>query len=339
MSKSGLLGALLPAIQKCRELSSALAARAMLRAGSGDANAAWQDLLACHRLGRLVGRGSTLIEALVGIVIDRNTFNADVAFLERTKPNAKQIEKYMADLRKLPPLFEIADKVDLCERFTFLECAFMIDRHGLKYLDGLTDGHSKVPDAVRNLVLVGIDWDPALKSANHWYDRIVAAMRQSDRTTRVKALDEIEADVKATKKRLVEGELSKIIVGNAPERGQALGDILIGLLLPAVTKVAQSADRGRQMQDNVLMAFALAAYRSDNRRYPLTLEALAPKYLDKVPSDLFSGGPLVYRPAQNGYLLYSVGVNGKDEEGRGPDDTPPGDDLSVRIPLPEVKRK
>jgi hypothetical protein len=40
-----------------------------------------------------------------------------------------------------------------------------------------------------------------------------------------------------------------------------------------------------------------------------------------------------------GYLLYSVGVNGKDDGGRQFDDDPPGDDLSVRMPLPELKRK
>jgi hypothetical protein len=47
----------------------------------------------------------------------------------------------------------------------------------------------------------------------------------------------------------------------------------------------------------------------------------------------------VYLPGQKGYLLYSVGPNGEDEDGRGPDDTPPGDDLSLGVPLPDVKRK
>ena len=53
--------------------------------------------------------------------------------------------------------------------------------------------------------------------------------------------------------------------------------------------------------------------------------------------DLFAGRPLVYRPSGAGYLLYSVGVNGKDEGGRWTDDDPPGDDLRVRMPLPDLK--
>jgi hypothetical protein len=58
-----------------------------------------------------------------------------------------------------------------------------------------------------------------------------------------------------------------------------------------------------------------------------------------VPTDLYSGKALIYRPSENGYLLYSVGVNGLDEQGRGRDDTPPGDDPSIRMPPRELQRK
>ena len=82
----------------------------------------------------------------------------------------------------------------------------------------------------------------------------------------------------------------------------------------------------------------MAAYRADTGRYPARLAELAPKYLAAVPDDLFAGKPLVYRPSEAGYLLYSVGINGKDDGGRWTDDDPPGDDLRVRMPLPELKR-
>src|SRR5262249_29500864 len=52
---SGLVSSLMPGVQKCRELANALAARAMLNVSQRKADEAWQDLLACHRLGRLVG--------------------------------------------------------------------------------------------------------------------------------------------------------------------------------------------------------------------------------------------------------------------------------------------
>jgi len=48
-----------------------------------------------------------------------------------------------------------------------------------------------------------------------------------------------------------------------------------------------------------------------------------PKYLAKIPIDLFSARRFIYRATEMGYLLYSVGVNGKDESGVY-DDDPPG---------------
>lgn len=111
-----------------------------------------------------------------------------------------------------------------------------------------------------------------------------------------------------------------------------MADILIGLMVPAYPKLRGPSDRMTQTQNNLHLAFALAAYRQDHGVYPRTLDALAPSYLARVPADLFSGQPLVYRPPADGYLLYSVGINGKDEEGRSYEDEPPGDDLTVRMP-------
>jgi len=64
------------------------------------------------------------------------------------------------------------------------------------------------------------------------------------------------------------------------------------------------------------IALALAAHHRDRGRYPAKLNDLAPKYLPAIPDDLFSGKPLIYRLTDNGYLLYSVGVNGRDDNGR-----------------------
>ena len=75
------------------------------------------------------------------------------------------------------------------------------------------------------------------------------------------------------------------------------------------------------------------------RPLPREIGRTGPQVPGGVPGDLFSGKALVYRPTENGYLLYSVGVNGKDDGGRSADDEPPGDDLHVRMPLPESKAK
>ena len=334
VSSGGLIGALLPAVQKCREVGSALCARAMLQAGQGKIEQAWQDLQACHRLARLVGQGSTLIEALVGYSLDQIAFKADIAFLNQVHPTANQLDAFLKDLQKLPPHAALADKINLCERYSTLEHSMLIDRHGIKYLEGLSNGNAKQNTPLQEQALAGINWDPALKLSNEFYDRFAAALREKDRAAREKKLSDIELDVKDLKKRLVQdGEVNLLLAGDAKQRGTAIGQILICLMLPAMTRVQGAADRARQVHDNVIIAFALARCQREHGEYPKELAALSPKYLPAIPQDLFSGKPLIYRPQGKGFLLYSVGPNGQDEGGRGPEDKPAGDDLSVRIPV------
>ena len=92
-----------------------------------------------------------------------------------------------------------------------------------------------------------------------------------------------------------------------------------------------------QVQRNVRLAFALAAYKGENANYPVTLDVLAPKYLAAVPGDVFTGRAMQYRRDAAGYVLYSLGLNGADDGGRWVDDQPPGDDVRVRMPLPRKK--
>ena len=65
-----------------------------------------------------------------------------------------------------------------------------------------------------------------------------------------------------------------------------------------------------------------------------------PKYLPAIPEDIFSGGPLRYKREGPGYVLYSVGRNGKDDGGRAswdndqehPGDNEGRDDIAIRVP-------
>ena len=94
-----------------------------------------------------------------------------------------------------------------------------------------------------------------------------------------------------------------------------------------------------QRQDNTTIAIALAQYHRAHGSYPAELAGLAPKYLPAVPLDRFSGKALIYRPAGNGFLLYSVGRNGVDDKGHEWMEGFEGDDLSVRVPSPRPLAK
>jgi hypothetical protein len=341
---TGLIETPLPAAQLSRELATALATRAMLMASRGEVDAAWRDLVACHKLGRLVGRGGTLIECLVSCAIDQIAFRSEVAFLEHTRPDAKRIQGYLRDLQLLPSIPDVAEIVDRTDRFTHLDIIMLFDRDGLAYLQNM--GGKRDPDVEDSLfeemMLEEIDWNPAMETSNRWFDRMVAALKEKHRPERVKKLDALttelrELQVIASDKTRLARLLFDEKLDPPKAKGQAIGDILITLMMPAAHKVQDAVDRATQAQENVTLAFALAWYHRDYRQYPDKLEVLAPKYHKSIPADLFSGRPLIYKPTADGYLLYSVGVNGVDDNGQGHDDEPPGDDIVVRMNLPKQK--
>ncbi len=340
-----LLDALLPGVQQCRELAVALAARAMLRIEEGKFDDVWQDLLACHRLGRLVARGGTLIEALVGFAIDQIASNADLAYLERADLTSEQIQDRRKDLQGLPPMPPIADKIDLMERFTHLQFVQFLRRGGEGVLEASTGGSpSPLPGPDGEKALAAIDWTPVLRDSNSRFDQLTAVMRLHDRADQQRQLTKIDKDIAAMTKRAPEPErIARFLLGSPGQTvSKAIADtfqIFIGLSIDSIRRVQDSLDRNEQVQRNVQIAFALAAYKSDHGNYPAKLDDLAPKYLATVLDDLFSGKALVYHPSEKGYLLYSVGVNGRDEGGRTFDDDPPGDDLRVAMPLPALQPK
>src|SRR5262249_30861733 len=302
---AGLLGALVPSVQRCREVGAAFLCRAMLRVNDGKVEEAWQDLLACHRLGRQVASGGTGIELVAGIAIDEMACKADLAFLDHSKLESKQVLACLEDLQKLQPMAALADKVDLGERFMLLDTMMMTARHGTPFLQAMSD-NSWTPDKAdqfkTRLFTRSIDWDPAFRNARHWYDRFAAGLRITDRTARGQEMAAIDQDLKALKQQSSgPGVIAKSFMG-PKARGELIGNILITLLLPAIGKVQDAADRSEQGQRNLHVAFALAAYHRDHGRYPAELDEIAPKYLEKVPDDLFSGEPLIYRLEGNGYL-------------------------------------
>lgn len=91
-------------------------------------------------------------------------------------------------------------------------------------------------------------------------------------------------------------------------------------LIPAITieslikireKLALSDTRTRLAQ----IAQALRAYREARGAFPEELKALQPEYFEDLPTDLFSGECFIYRRTGEGFALYSVGQNQKDDGG------------------------
>jgi hypothetical protein len=72
---------------------------------------------------------------------------------------------------------------------------------------------------------------------------------------------------------------------------------------------------GQESADLARVAIALERYRMAHGKYPESLDALVPQFIDKLPRDVIGGGPLKYHFTNDGFVLYSIGWNEKDDGG------------------------
>lgn len=63
-------------------------------------------------------------------------------------------------------------------------------------------------------------------------------------------------------------------------------------------------------------ALGCHVYKKVHGRYPNTLKVLVPSILKKLDPDPFTGKPLIYKRKGNGFQLYSVGPDGRDNGGQ-----------------------
>jgi len=91
-----------------------------------------------------------------------------------------------------------------------------------------------------------------------------------------------------------------------------------------IDMVGQRAAYVQTQINQATLACALERCRLAQGGYPATLDALAPRYIEKIPRDVIDGLPLHYqRSATNTFSLYSIGWNGHDDGGtRGSEEYP-----------------
>jgi hypothetical protein len=336
----------LPTVQASRIGARLLAARAMLRLHEGKIDQAEQDLLACHRLGRLIGSTPFFIGTLVGIAIDATAWQGDVALMASGKLDAARALAYQRELRGLMPLPTMADVLDTSERFCYLgnlsfisrskpTVAAAIDQSLFSILTQTPPPKPGDPPSA--------DWDRIFRFGNEKFDEGVAALRHQTNSERRTALEKFDREIRQIGTEAKATDLSTLLLRGFATRDvwtDRVAKVCVSLLMPSVNAVSEAEFRMQTRLALAQVGFALIAYRAERGTYPESLGELVPRDIAQVPADLFAGQPLHYQPQKDGFLLYSVGANGKDDRGATFSSDPRGDDIVIRIPLsPPVERK
>lgn len=122
---------------------------------------------------------------------------------------------------------------------------------------------------------------------------------------------------------------AKVDAGTEAAAMKLAGCAAAAMFQPAYVRAYKAEERTRQSAHNLEIMFALAEYETVHGTYPEKLNGLVPKYLIEIPLDVFTDQPPVYRRLEEGCLLYSVGENRRDDEGK--HDQAGADDLAVRM--------
>ena len=297
----------------------ALIVRAYLTIGNGNLRQAWQDILAVHRLGVLLGEGTTTTDRLLANAITRLACNATCTLANSGKLSAMQTKRMLRNMKALGPVPEPA-----LGRYMMLDT---VSCFAMKPREGFNTILERVNEPIIAAIEAGqVDFDTTLKYINQFYDKLEQGLNMS-------SFAERKAAIVVTVEEAYEFTVSAYKdyrTGDLEKQKKAIGPKAMGILMPPIEKIHGLCQQTKVKRDLSSVAIALAAYQSIMDKYPDQLSQLSPKYLPKIPTDSFIGKDLIYKATEDGYLLYSVGVNMTDDGGKSKDEG--GDDLIVKKP-------
>ena len=319
-------------ISTLRRFEETLCVHAMHSLGEGQPEPALTDAMACHRLSTW-GCDISADYYQMGIAIGWYEREIALALAESPASTPALLAKLRRDLAAGPSPTSSAEACDVFVRFTILEHVRGIETAAQAAKVG---NWFDMPQALtwKRFGDMGLDLGLILTIINSQCSEVVEALKQPDYLSRKAALDKIEQEFQAfRKKSLDSNEVTNLILGRKPAQEVVSTQFAHEFCWFFLRGSSSGTETRSLMRRQItLLALTLAEYQREHGNYPAELAALVPKYVVSIPVDAFTLKPLIYQPRQDGYLLYSVGSNGRDD--KGVEFSPDGelDDVAVRVP-------
>jgi hypothetical protein len=271
--------------------------------------------------------------------------------------SAEEAKRFANDLHSLAPMAPLAENTNHSERYLCLEFVLHVardgpiaglgGRFGVAYDAAIPSANSPLEDPVWR---GPVDWDEVLRIVNARFDRIYEVFTRPTPTQRRAAIEQLERDRIRMATEAQDPEWKAENLRAAPSasvaEGRQIGRFLANWFPASLSSFATREDRAGAYRVMDPLLFVLAAYRAEQGEYPAELDSLCPKYVKSLPDDPYGTGPIRYKRDLPGYVLYSVGPNGKDDGGRNwnlesnpnlPEDQQPkiphdADDFFIRVP-------
>ena len=294
----GLVSNIMKILSTYRSITRALRWQILYEAYNGDIETALSDCVVLTKFGgHLQGHG-LLIEQLVGIALEGLANGTAFTLLERVTVPADVLKSTQEELynqfgRRKSVLSMEAEKV------------FWYDQIQRTFTD---DGQGGGRMLARGMPYVATDdW-----KENLW--RFVS-FNYPGRQEVVAGIDKyfgLFAEILAE----TPWELRDGIIEEQVRNEVKMTPMMLKIQTPAHERVSQIAWRMKSSREALLAVLAVMRYEKEKGQYPTNLSELVEAgYLNKLPRDPYSDGPLVYRKTESGFLLYSLGMNLKDDGG------------------------
>lgn len=288
--------ALLPHIAPLKNLSSIYSLRACARLAAPDPAGGLQDVKTGYRLGHFSASEPLIISFLVGVAMDTQTLQPIWEGLRAkawTEAQLAELDSLLA-ARDYPALARRAADGERAFGTTIMEM-WIGDREELANSVSMVDGFEmagfmKTVTATRGRFFLAEN----VISINRWYDQI------------------LPRDGSSPDFRVVQKEMSGLVA-----HSKHPSEALVRQLFPAMGNFFEKSATAQTHQSLVRTAIALERHALATGNYPDSLSALTPKFLPTVLNDPFSKAAFHYTRTTDGrFLLYSVGSNGRDDQGR-----------------------
>jgi hypothetical protein len=270
----------LPPLQGLRSIAYIVGTKARLEAEAGQMDRAWHWATVQAKLADALRAEPLLICQLVRMSMIQSSYDTIQHLCEIAPPGAEQREQLDTILSTFDDATPLVRAMD-GERLLYGEWLFTLPRKELH--EAVQDlRFSRMPEPIAWLMMRWLTIKPLLLADHADYIRIMHTTTQS---------------------------MERPYPSQVPEYNGRFS--LTGMLLPAFGRVktlhCQTAAQVRMTRAGL----ALLRYRADHGTFPASLDALN---MDNL-SDPFTQRPLHYRPEDEGFLLYSVGEDLKDNGG------------------------
>jgi len=300
-----------------RDMLRALNMRAGMRFEAGEHAKVWQDVLACHRLARLMGQDPTIVCRLVALAEEAIATHATTRLATSGRLSAKEAKSMLADLEALGPMPGFAECIDRLERCSALDCMIEVAQGKVSAKEFMVSGDEEAR-MDWSWAVGRLDIDEMLRTANAYYDEILRCRREPTFAARQAAFVQFrvareDGRWSAKRRDVMAPALGGRLLRPLFSRNFAL--MLLGEVAADVSRAGILEAMANMQLELAKLSLALAACKAEKGEYPAKLADLTPDYIKAAPKDIFSGSPVQYKRTAEGYVLWSVGDDLTDDGG------------------------